>query len=131
MSTKQTKQKCPYCGGGVVCKDSSIVYGKSYGKIWICSNWPKCDAYVGCQKGSEKPLGRLANQELRYWKKQAHSKFDKLWESGEHMNRSRAYAWLSGTLGIPPDKCHIGMFDVDQCKAVCDAVREFQKSQGN
>ena len=120
---------CPYCGGEVVCKDSSIIYGKSYGNVWICSNWPKCDAYVGCQKGTEKPLGRLANPELRYWKKQAHEKFDKLWKGGV-MNRSRAYAWLSRTLGIPLDQCHIGMFDVDQCKAVCNAVQELRRSEG-
>ena len=118
---------CPYCGSEVVCKDSSLVYGQSYGKIWICSNWPKCDAYVGCQKGTDKPLGRLANPALRYWKKQAHSKFDKLWQGGV-MTRSRAYTWLSRTLNIPLDDCHIGMFDIDQCKAVCDAVQNFDAS---
>jgi hypothetical protein len=117
-----TKQKCPYCGSEVVCKDSAVVYSRSYGKIWICSNWPKCDAYVGCHKNSDKPLGRLANPELRFWKKQAHEKFDKLWKHGD-MSRSDAYVWLSRALSIPSDKCHIGMFDVEQCKAVCDAIK--------
>jgi hypothetical protein len=126
--SKMKASTCPYCGGEVVCKDSSIIYGTSYGKVWICSNWPKCDAYVGCQKGTEKPLGRLANPELRYWKKQAHDKFDRLWKGGV-MNRSRAYTWLSRTLNIPLDECHIGMFDIDQCKAVCSAVQEFSKQE--
>jgi hypothetical protein len=121
---------CPYCGAKVALKDSSIVYGKSYGKMWICSNWPKCDAYVGCQRGSDKPLGRLANPELRYWKKQAHSKFDKLWHSGE-MSRAEAYLWLSRSLDIPQDECHIGMFDIDRCKAVCEAVQKYYQSRGN
>jgi len=96
--------------------------------VWICSNWPKCDAYVGCQKGTKKPLGRLANPELRFWKKQAHEKFDKLWKGGI-MNRSRAYTWLSRTLNIPLDECHIGMFDIEQCKAVCNAVQQFNKQE--
>ena len=30
-------------------------------------------AYVGVHKGTDKPLGRLANAELRYWKKRAHA----------------------------------------------------------
>jgi hypothetical protein len=116
------KETCPYCGAEVVCKDSAVIYGTSYGKVLICSKWPKCDAYVGCQKGTNKPLGRLANPELRFWKKQAHSKFDKLWQHGD-MSRNDAYAWLSRELSIPSSKCHIGMFDVDQCKAVCNAIK--------
>lgn len=122
----QKPNKCPYCGQDVVCKDSSIIYGRSYGMVWICSGWPKCDAYVGCKKGTSQPLGRLANPELRYWKKHAHDTFDKLWNHGK-MTRSDAYTWLSRELSIPPAKCHIGMFDVDQCKAVCNAITEFNK----
>jgi ssDNA-binding Zn-finger/Zn-ribbon topoisomerase 1 len=117
---------CPYCGKEVVLKDSSIIYGRSYGNVWICSNWPKCDAYVGCHKNSDKPLGRLANKELRFWKKQAHDKFDKLWHSG-NITRSGAYVWLSRRLSMPINQCHIGMFDIDQCKAVCEAVKGFKK----
>jgi hypothetical protein len=92
--------------------------------VWVCSSWPKCDAYVGCQKGTKKPLGRLANPELRFWKKQAHSVFDRIWKSGE-MSRSDAYVWLSRTLSIHQDKCHIGMFDVEECKSVCRVVKEY------
>ena len=97
--------------------------------VWVCSDWPKCDAYVGCQKGTNKPLGCLANPELRFWKKQAHTKFDKLWKNGE-LARSDAYLWLSRVLSIPLNECHIGMFNTDQCKAVCAAVQEHRKSIG-
>ncbi|MCK9558112.1 MAG: DUF3268 family zinc-finger domain-containing protein [Candidatus Cloacimonetes bacterium] len=123
--TKTNIELCPYCGKEVVLKDSSIIYGKSYGMVWICSDWPKCDAYVGCQKGSSKPLGRLANKELRFWKKQAHDTFDKLWKLGK-MSRTDAYTWLSRQLLIPQDKCHIGMFDIDQCKLVCNIVKGYK-----
>ena len=47
---KQKKSiRCPYCGGTAILRDASFVYGeKSYGgKVYVCSNYPKCDAYVG------------------------------------------------------------------------------------
>jgi hypothetical protein len=85
----------------------------------------KCEpgwAYVGCHKITGEPLGRLANHELRGWKKMAHAAFDQLWLGREH-TRGDMYLWLSEQLGIPMEKCHIGMFDVEQCKRVIDACR--------
>lgn len=114
---------CPYCGAAAVWRDSSIVYGRSYGPIWICSNYPKCDAYVGCHGGTKTPLGRLANAELREKKKQAHAAFDRLWKGGQ-MPRNDAYAWLANALGISRADCHIGMFDDEMCERVVQAVLE-------
>jgi hypothetical protein len=121
--------KCPYCGKEVVLRNSDIIYGKSYGNVWMCSNWPKCDAYVGCHNGTKKPLGRLANKELRYWKKKAHYAFDSIWKSGR-MDRSTAYSWLANKLNIPGNKCHIGMFDIDRCKSVCELSKVFEQNEG-
>lgn len=107
---------CPYCGRKAEYVDSKVVYGKSYGKIYLCRN---CMAYVGVHRGTSKPLGRLANAELRYWKKQAHAAFDPLWQYGRFKgSRNVAYVWLSKQMGTPIDKTHIGMFDVWQCKQV-------------
>ena len=60
------KVYCDYCGRETEYVDSKVIYGKSYGKIYLCRN---CMAYVGVHKGTDKPLGRLANAELRNWKK--------------------------------------------------------------
>lgn len=50
---------CDYCGTPADFVDSSVVYhGHSFGMIYLC---PRCGAYVGVHKGSDKPLGRLAN----------------------------------------------------------------------
>lgn len=50
---------CNYCGTPADFVDSSVVYhGHSFGMIYLC---PRCGAYVGVHKGSDKPLGRLAN----------------------------------------------------------------------
>ena len=67
------KVYCDYCGRETEYVDSKVIYGKSYGKIYLCRN---CMAYVGVHKGTDKPLGRLANAELRNWKKAAHAVFD-------------------------------------------------------
>lgn len=113
---------CDYCGERAEFVDSKIVYGKSYGKIYLCR---KCMAYVGVHKGTDIPLGRLANAELRHWKKAAHAAFDPIWKYGLK-KRNEAYAWLASCMGLPVKKTHIGMFDVAQCKqvvAICKTRR--------
>lgn len=112
---------CDYCRCQAELVDSSEVYGTSYGDIYLCRN---CGAYVGVHKGTDRPLGRLANAELRYWKKSAHAAFDPIWEYGRFKGqRKKAYSWLAGEMGLPVDKTHIGMFDVDQCKKVIQICR--------
>ncbi len=49
---------CPYCGNRTEYVDSSVIYGRSYGMIYLC--WD-CMAYVGVHKGTDRALGRLAN----------------------------------------------------------------------
>jgi len=110
---------CPYCNQSAELKDSSVIYGKSYGLIYIC--FP-CNAYVGTHRGTNTPLGTLANSELRKLRKQCHSIFDIKWKSGK-MSRFEAYVWLSKQLKIDINQCHIGMFDVDQCKKVMEVLQ--------
>lgn len=119
------KVTCPYCGRLAEYVDSKVVYGKSYGMIYLCRN---CMAYVGVHKGSDRPLGRLANAELRYWKKKAHAAFDPLWQRGPFKGyRNAAYGWLAKKMGLPIDQTHIGMFDVGQCKQAINAIRNEAK----
>jgi ssDNA-binding Zn-finger/Zn-ribbon topoisomerase 1 len=117
--------KCPYCGRTSRLSDSAEVYqGRSFGKLWLCRNYPDCDAYVGVHRGTERPLGRLANKELRRAKKAAHDCFDQLWRykvergSTHRDARNAGYRWLSEKLGLPPAECHIGMMDVRECERI-------------
>lgn len=113
---------CPYCGRQAEYVDSSVVYGRSYGMIYLCRN---CMAYVGVHKGTDEPLGRLANAKLRYWKKKAHEAFDPLWKRGPFRgHRSRAYRWLSKEMGLPIEETHIGMFDIADCQRVIQIINE-------
>jgi ssDNA-binding Zn-finger/Zn-ribbon topoisomerase 1 len=118
-------KKCPYCGSPVVLRDSHYVYhnNKDYGKMWVCSNFPQCDSYVGCHPGTTIPLGRLADSILRRAKHNAHEAFDPLWKSGL-MTRKEAYIWLSAMLRIPQEECHIGMFDVKTCGKVVEVCNK-------
>ncbi len=118
---------CPYCGATSVLRDDTFIYGSTYGgKVYVCANFPACNAYVGCHRGSVMPFGRMADAELRRWKMMAHDAFDRMWKTRpgpKSLRRNEAYAALSRALKIPPEEAHIGMFDVEQCKAV---VREFR-----
>lgn len=123
--------KCPYCGAEVSLKDAQFIYhtnkSKNWGKVWVCDNYPNCDAYVGCHPGTTIPLGRLANARLRTLKAEAHKQFDPLWKSGL-MSRRSAYKWLSDMLDIPVEDCHIGMFDVSMCQKVIHLCRKQNNS---
>ncbi|MFW9872545.1 MAG: zinc-finger-containing protein [Candidatus Thorarchaeota archaeon] len=116
---------CPYCKN-----IAALVTGKElyrhrtdlmHQKFWLCKD---CYAYVGCHKGTDKPLGRLADKELRYWKKKAHAVFDPFWKTGR-IKRREAYKRLAKKLDIPFKKCHIGKFDIEMCKKVVDLCKGY------
>lgn len=116
--------ECDYCGNA-----SELITGEQlyphrrdlFTKVfWRCDD---CDAHVGCHPETVKPLGRLANEQLRKLKMQAHAKFDPLWRSGK-WTRKGAYGWLSDQLEIPRRLTHIGMFDEEMCERVIEACND-------
>ena len=131
---------CPYCGSKAIFTSSTRVYGgRDFGMLYLCPSYPACDSYVGVHKGTDKPLGRMANKELRKWKNAAHAAFDPLWqaklerrraERGKYPKgraRGSGYKWLAGQLGIPIQECHIAMFDVEMCKRVVEVCRPYYR----
>lgn len=125
----RTSPKCPYCQNSAHLVTGQIIYPHRPDlwrfKFWLCA---PCEAYVGCHKQGEgtRPLGRLANRELRDAKQAAHLAFDRLWRNKGKitLTRKEAYAWLAEQLNINVKDCHIGQFDVMQCRrvvAICEA----------
>ena len=105
---------CPYCRARSILVNSTIIYGKDYGMIYLCSNYPECDSFVGVHEGTDKPKGTLANTELRNLRKECHQKFDKLWQDGDHcLDRKEAYEWLSKMMNMK--EAHIGEFGLEDC----------------
>lgn len=97
-------------------------------QFYLCK---PCDAYVGVHVGTTKPLGRLANRELRLAKMAAHAAFDPLWRGQGHKKRKEAYGWLADTLGIEREDCHIGRFDVPLCLKTVDICEAERKERWN
>lgn len=121
---------CPYCKGRAQLLNGVELYGEHREdlrekKFWACR---PCGAWVGCHPGTERPLGTLAHKLLRQMRSKAHAMFDPLWKSEPH-KRSQRYKWLADRLGIHPDNCHIGQFDMAQCRkviALCKALKELR-----
>lgn len=115
---------CPYCNKTAILTTGQIIYPHrsdlAHLRFWQCK---PCDAYVGCHKNSKdyKPLGRLANTELREWKMKVHEVFDPLWKNNG-ISRDKAYQKLSQLLNLRKSDCHIGMFDVETCKRAVDLI---------
>lgn len=132
MTTTQTVD-CPYCHKHAELVDGTVIYPHRPDledrKFWLCR---PCRAYVGTHRDSpdHKPLGRLADATLRVWKQRVHEVFDPLWKGEEKkMKRSEAYAVLAARMGIQIDECHIGMFDVERCKAAERIVKEWNEKE--
>lgn len=122
---------CPYCKA-----QAELVTGKEIyphrpdlfaKKFWRCL---PCDAYVGCHDAGNgygdgtRPLGILANAQLRLAKSNVHNVFDDIWKLG-FMTRRKAYSWLAKEMGIRFDDCHIGMFNVEQCSQAIGACEQW------
>lgn len=118
---EHSKIICPYCGAVAKFSSTCEIYGRDYGMAYICANYPSCDAYVGVHQGTDKALGRMADRELREWKKRVHAVFDPYWKS-KQLKRVHAYSRLARLLGIEVKDCHVGMFDVDTCKRAVELI---------
>jgi hypothetical protein len=121
---------CDYCGNAAKLVTGKAIYPHRPDlfrlHFWQCE---PCVAYVGCHKkeggngDGTKPLGRLANAELRAAKNRAHAAFDPLWRE-RGMKRHAAYGWLADRLGVSKAECHIGMMDVEMCTRVATVCSE-------
>lgn len=130
---------CPYCGERKVpllkLGDAGYPYQKDFGPVWTCV---PCKAWVGCHANSKRhvPLGRLADAELRQWKAKVHEAFDPLWQGkmrrdgcNQFEARNAGYKWLAGELGIDVKACHVGMFDIEQCKTAIEIITTATKKR--
>ena len=128
MDNIEKPKICRYCGNEVVFVSNSEVYGKEYfgGKIYLCRN---CTAYVGTHKGTDIPLGTLANEELRKARNLAHMYFDKLWRGKTRQDtRYNMYGWLAKKMNLPREETHIAMFEKEQCEKVVELAKERLKN---
>lgn len=127
---------CNLCGGPVIYTSNTAIYGKEYGsgKCYLCLD---CGAYTGTHKPRPREaLGLLADESMRKGKMACHAIFDKMWMGKPKARKKREdlYFWLSEKMGIPPEECHFGYFDIQQLRKaykILLAVRDAEMRYDN
>lgn len=114
---------CPYCKKEAPWVENKEKYGRNFGKSYMCYYCKDCDAYVGCHENTRKPLGTMANLELRQWRMKAHKVMDPYWRGQHKFRRKEIYNMLSKRFG---KSVHIGESDIEECKKI---IEYFTKSQ--
>jgi hypothetical protein len=107
---------CPFCGREAVWCENKAIYGRNFGKSYMCYFCKPCNAYVGCHQNTRVPLGTMANAELRAWRMKAHAHVDPIWRSGQ-MTRRQLYRRLKEIFGR---QIHIAESDVEQCRQILE-----------
>jgi len=107
---------CPYCGNEATYGPNEGWYGKRYGKSYMAYWCKPCDAYVGTHNNTTKPLGTMANKELRQARMAAHANVDCYWkELG--WERGEVYGKLSKHFGRT---IHIGESDLETARKIAE-----------
>lgn len=123
---KHVNIKCPYCHSVAIPRPAAEIYHdpKRTDFLYVCSNYPSCNAYVGMNMKTREPLGPLANGDLRNLRIRTHRTFDRLWQSGL-MSRNNAYRWMADYLCIPLQQAHIGLLSEYCCNELikkCNSI---------
>ncbi len=119
------KCKCPYCGSTITYRSADGIYKDNSKRtmLYVCTNYPVCDAYVRVKPGTREPVGTLADGKLRSLRHSAHHYFDKIHKSGL-MTKEEAYRWLAYIIAAPMSEAHIGKLGEYYCNLVIDESKK-------
>lgn len=121
---REPPTQCNICGSkNVRYTTNDEVYGKIYGNggCYLCDD---CKAYVGVHDTkNKKPLGRLANKEMRQLKMKCHYKFDKFWKQADFKRRD-CYGYLAEKLDLRLRETHFGWFDTEYLNKAIDILEQ-------
>lgn len=112
---------CSYCGSPA--RLTVRAEGAHVTRLWLCA---PCNAHVGCHRGTETPLGTLANAELRAARTKARDVFNLIWRLGGK-SRTGAHLWLASKLGIETAACRIDLLDLAQCARTIEVSTEWRR----
>lgn len=120
MNKEKIQLDCPFCGNPAEWVQNKEIYGRNYGKSYMCWLCKPCDAYVGCHENTRRPLGTIANKETREWRKKVHAVIDPLWRENEY-KRGEVYMALNDAFG---EEVHVGESDIERCKEIIVTTKE-------
>lgn len=137
MAKKKKKQMretlyCPYCKRPGVLRPAAYVYGdnnldpEKY--LYVCSGYPSCDSYIGAHKKSMRPMGTMADSDLRNKRIEAHRALDTIWKNG-YMTKHSTYIWLQNRLNLREKDTHIGKFSYYLCEQTIRECTDYIKSR--
>ena len=110
---------CPTCGAFArLTQRAEMDKNPPEAWVFVCENYPRCDSYVGCHRGTQTPLGTLAGPELRLLRRRAHSALDWHWKRKGGVSRDEAYRMLAEVLEAPFGEAHIGSCNEEQCRLI-------------
>lgn len=118
---------CPYCGNSADWVENKAVYGRNFGRsymIWLCK---PCNAYVGCHNNTRKPLGTIANAQLRKERQATHKVIDPIWlcKKDRRKARTELYKMISDHFGY---EVHVGSSDERECRQIREFVELNQEA---
>ncbi len=118
-------QKMRYCGSTVKYRSAEGIYKENHNNmmLYVCTNYPECDAYVRVHEGTNKPVGTLANAKLRAMRLEAHKLLDKIQNKGI-MTKNECYQWIANTIMAPLSQAHIGYLGEYYCQIVIDECKK-------
>lgn len=94
-------------------------------KFYKC---PICKNYVGCHKGTDKPLGCIPTKQLKQARMKAHNYIDKYWKTGI-CKRKEIYKILSNHFGY---EYHNGNTKtIEECEEAIKVINEHFKAVEN
>jgi hypothetical protein len=131
---------CDYCAAKAVLVrlgEDGYPYRDDRGPLWICA---ACEAWIGIFSRSTRhvPLGRLANAELRNWKTKLHEALEPLVAVKVRRDsctvfeaRAKVYRWLASEMQLDEKRCHINLFDAEQCEGAIRIIERFAHARGS
>lgn len=117
---------CPYCGSEAKLVTGEVIRPRKPNlhsmKYWYCE---PCNAWTGCHNdGGAKPIGSLANKELRKARSLVHKSLDLIMKL-KNLSRTDTYKWLSNQLGSN----QIWNMDINECSiAISICMMEINNS---
>ena len=72
--------RCPYCGAPAkMVPEAEMNFrfhetnpAKRKDFFWVCSRYPECDVYIAADNHTKRPMGTMANPELRHMRMMIH-----------------------------------------------------------
>lgn len=96
--------------------------------LYVCSGYPSCDSYIGAHKKSMRPMGTMADSNLRNKRIEAHRALDAIWKNG-YMTKHSTYIWLQNRLNLREKDTHIGKFSYYLCEQTIRECTDYIKSR--